>query len=309
MEIPSVEQILSRADLGRCKHYQLLAQGASNFNYLLKFESFNAVLKIAKQEPSKLKTSVEFLHLASKSPYLPELLWYDENHYHSLIERFIEGEHLYHLDVKQAQQLAEALNALHSVSPNPERQTMVGDSNLWEHYYQTRLLTQYEIAREKAPPPLLQKVSRQLDQIERYGANHFNRYLSITKPAQVFVHTDLIPLNILFTSKQCVIIDLELIRQDFLEWDICSVLKAFRFTPESLAAFHATYNRPIDNTILQFVSILQYCNVALWRMCAFYARNEIQGDAKSREFFLSELAQELDWVEQNISLVECIKPS
>ena len=111
------------------------------------------------------------------------------------------------------------------------------------------------------------------------------------------MHGDVIPLNLIFSNGDCKLIDWELARFDFPEWDLASVKKAFRFSGNSREAFFAAYGNHYDENVLWFVSLLHYCNVVLWRICDFYVRKHIQ---TNKEKFLSNLNNEMNWIRENI---------
>lgn len=269
-----------------------LASGANNQITLLEYSDHKAVLKQTRPGGTN--------HLAHESHilrHLPDRIGPAVLHetpdprtgaLDSLTLEHIQGEHKYDLTEPDAALLGRTLRALHATDLPPLRPTL--ESPSWEAFFQDRLMAQFLDAKDAAPASQVREMEQTLEAIRTLGMAMGSK---LGDEGRTLVHTDIIPLNVIFQEDRCRVIDWELARIDFPEWDLCSTLKAFAFSEASRASFFAAYGRSPDPDRLRFVSLLQYANVALWRMCSFFRRGENQS---IRDKFLRELADEIQWI-------------
>ena len=209
-----------------------------------------------------------------------------------LLQEHVGGVHMHTLDVRHARLLGERLRVLHSQPATVFED--VAERLDWRDYLASRIHGQLDLCRSIAPEPLVEAFVGIIDRIAALGGNLSDDLGGRTRS---LIHGDLIPLNVLFTDDKGCLIDWELARLDHSEWDLASVAKAFRFADDAQDAFWEAYGSVRNPDILGFVSLLQYCNVALWRACSYYVRGENRHIATK---FLAELDDELLWLHANM---------
>ncbi|HNY29509.1 MAG TPA: aminoglycoside phosphotransferase family protein [Fibrobacteria bacterium] len=284
-------------DLHRPPSRTHLASGANNDITLMECPDRKVVMKRARPSaPDRLATETRVLSLLAGgiAPALVDGTFLDASEGGSrLFMEHIEGEHRFELDVRSARLLGAALAAIHRTDLASLADFLEKPS--WQDYFQDRLIPQLEEAREVAPSPQIRELQVFLERIRRLGQELDTRSLH---GRSALVHTDIIPLNVIFQADRCRIIDWELARIDAPEWDLCSALKSFVFAPRARDALLDAYGTAPDPDRLRFVSLLHYANVALWRLCSFYRRGENQS---IRAKFLRELDAEMDWIRNTLS--------
>jgi thiamine kinase-like enzyme len=274
-----------------------LASGANNDILLLEFEHRKAVLKQTRPNGTD-RLPVEIAILANLEGEIgPSVLWQnlseDGGEGKCLILEHIAGEHRFELDDLDAARLGKALRSIHDTDLTKLKSSL--ESPSWSTYFQVRLLSQYAKTKDVAPLGQAQEMKRCLDQIHALGSDIQQNLSDLDK---TLVHTDFIPLNVIFQEDRCRMIDWELARIDFPEWDLCSAFKSFSMTPSTKEALLQSYGRSLDPDRMRFVSLLHYSNVALWRLCSFYLRSENQS-IKAK--FLRELEEEIEWIKDALS--------
>lgn len=289
-------QMFREAGFGEPISASWLASGANNEIILVEFQSKKIVLKkTLGKGVNRLGNEREILRML-RGECAPQLIGAKNDEcsgeLESLLMEFIPGTPLFEMDEQAAVAFGSALRQVHSTCITESGGLLEKPS--WEEYYRNRLLTQFEFAKDKAPHSLCQEMGRLLQKIQGLGFRIADKPHEMQR---VLIHSDLIPLNVIQGIQECKIIDWELGRIDFPEWDLCSVEKAFRFTKESKAAFYRAYQKEWDPSRFKLISLMHYSNVALWRMCSFYGRGENQ---KIKEKFLAELDQEIQWIRENI---------
>jgi len=292
----SIMTIANNAGLGNIHNAYPFASGANNELIMLEYQDKKAVLKKTKAGAVQRLHNEKTVLDVTRGTIGPVIYYCDNTHIPNdcsyLIEEYVEGTHLHELSCHNASLLGTQLRIVHDFPVTNLKRELEMPS--WTDYFETRLMTQFTMAKTAAPTSYLNAMDKYLNQILKYGKSIDTKQ----EMHQVsLIHTDLIPLNILFTDNSCKIIDWELARIDFSEWDICSVLKAFTFTDDSMNHFRDSYRREINQKRLDMVSLLHYCNVALWRMCSFYCKGE---NRIIKEQFLNELHTELDWIKTHL---------
>lgn len=281
---------------GPARSGSLLGKGANNRIFLLDYGSSRFVCK--ETRPDGVKLLVHEAGILSRldpgiGPALRSLRTSpDPSASDLLLEEHLEGTHDMVLDEHRAEQFGRVLGRLHAQPV--ERFADVVQRTGWRDYVSSRILPQWEICREHVPLEIASEMPGLIQRIVRLGDTLAERLDSGT-PA--LVHGDLIPLNVVFGSGGCRLIDWELARVDLPEWDIASVLKAFVFPDNSLDGFWSAYGAPCDPEVLRFVSLLQYANVALWRCCSYHVRGE---NSEIAPKFLAELHDEIAWVRTHL---------
>lgn len=208
-----------------------------------------------------------------------------------LLQEHVRGMHMHTLDVRHAHLLGECLRVLHSQPATAFEG--VAERPDWRDYLASRIRGQFDLCRSIAPKPLVEALVGVIDRIAALGEGLSG---DLSGMRRSLIHGDLIPLNALFSDDKCCLIDWELSRLDHPEWDLASVAKAFRFADKARDAFWEAYGNACNPDILRFVSLLQYCNVALWRTCSYYVRGENRLIASK---FLAELDDEMLWLDAN----------
>lgn len=282
--------------LGSLLRSSPLASGANNDIVLLEFERRKAVLKQTRPNGTD-RLQFESAVLANLEGEIgPSVLWQnlpeaigEDN---GLILEHIAGEHRFELDDLDAARLGTALRCIHGTDLAKLKNSL--ESPSWSTYFQDRLLSQYAKAKDVAPSGQAQEMKRCLDRIHALGSDMKQ---NLSDRDKTLVHTDIIPLNAIFQEDRCRIIDWELARLDFPEWDLCSAFKSFSMAPSAKEALLKSYGRSLDQDRLRFVSLLHYSNVALWRLCSFYLRGENQS-IKAK--FLRELEEEIEWIKASL---------
>jgi len=294
----TLQLIADSIGIGYVKNITSIGSGASNNIVLLEYPDRKAVLKKTKPGiASRLKN--ELIVLEHTNGLFGPTVYNNTNMSKSddcdfIVEEYIEGSHLYELNNTSASLLGNILNKIHSISITDLKDKLERPS--WNDYFENRLMSQFNIAKAAAPKYQIDEISDCLQKISIYGKSIDKK---LTAHSVSLIHSDLIPLNIIFNNIGCRIIDWELTRIDFPEWDICSILKAFKFTDDSITQFLNSYKIRIDQQILDFVSLMHYSNVVLWRMCSFYCRGENQS---IKDIFLDELECELNWIKSRIHI-------
>lgn len=274
----------------------LLGEGANNRIFLLDYGTSRFVCKETRPDGVK-RLAHEAGILSRLEPAIGPALRTlrsspDPRTSDHLLEEHVVGTHDHILDATKAELFGRVLGRLHALPV--EHFGDVVPRTQWREYIATRIDTQWALCRESVPQWIQDEMPGLIAQIATLG-NKLASHLEARAPS--LVHGDLIPLNVLSTPDGCRLIDWELARIDSPEWDIASVLKAFEFPDGSIDSFWRSYDLPCDPDILRFVSLLQYCNVALWRCCSYYVRHENHDIAPK---FLSELEQEIEWVRTHL---------
>jgi aminoglycoside phosphotransferase (APT) family kinase protein len=270
-----------------------LGSGANNDLFKVDFGSHSKALKRTRPAGmNRLRTEVVALHAlrGMHAPALAMSLPDGQESVPHLWMEFVPGEHRFDLDGPSATTLGRALRQIH-LQTNGSPFADLASPTL-ETYVHTRLIPQLDVSRLKAPPALHETVAAWVRDMLSMAAL-FDADRESSSAHRCLVHTDVIPLNVIFKDSQAVLVDWELARFDFPEWDLASVEKAFRFGPDARVQFDRAYGLPIDAERLKLVSLLHYANVVLWRLCSFYARQENREHA---DFFLSELRDEMEWI-------------
>lgn len=273
-----------------------LASGANNDIVLLEFEHRKAVLKQTRPNGTD-RLQIEDAVLANLGGEIgPSVLWQNLSEAGGegkcLILEHIAGEHKFELSEPEASRLGTALRCVHDTDLAKLEGNLEGPS--WSTYFQDRLLSQYAQAKGVAPLGQVEEMKRCLDRIHALGSD---MQQNLSDRDKTLVHTDIIPLNVIFQEDRCRIIDWELARLDFPEWDLCSAFKSFLLSASANEALLQSYEGALDPDRLRFVSLLHYSNVALWRLCSFYLRGENQS-IKAK--FLRELEEEIEWVKVSL---------
>lgn len=289
-------QILSQAGFGVPKKVSTLASGANNEIFIVEFETRKlAFKKTLESGVARLGNEAVILSLL-QGRSVPRIFWAGTepqgNNPRALLMEYLEGSHPFALDEQTAFSLGMALKQIHGVDIHEYRNRL--ESPKWDEYYRNRLLSQLSFAKKTAPDALCKAMDLLLQRIKALGEGLGPLW---DEKDKVLIHSDLIPLNVIFSDGICKLIDWELGRMDYPEWDLCSVDKAFRFTIESRKQFYEAYQKEIDLDRYKLISLMHHSNVALWRMCSFYGRGENQ---QIKEKFLGELDQEIQWIQQNI---------
>jgi aminoglycoside phosphotransferase (APT) family kinase protein len=288
--------MISRAQLGTLINSYPLSSGANNELVMLEFDGFNAVLKKTKQTGVR-RLRNEFTVLSNNNkPIGPKVLWshFPENIFDAdyLIIEHVAGQHLYELDGRAAVQLGTVMKEIHEIPVHKFNDCLEKPS--WEDYYNSRLISQFTTASNGGSEKYLNTLRIYLVKIHEFGKSISSE---LTEKDLSLVHSDLIPLNMIFDNKRCNIIDWELARIDYPEWDICSIKKAFIFSENSYNSFETVYNRKISEKRLKLFSLMHYCNVALWRICSFYCKGE---NHEIKKKFLREIEEEIEWIGKHI---------
>jgi len=285
-------EALEKSGLGAMLNSYPLASGANNEIMMLEFNDRKAVLKMTKEKGIKRLKNESVILSAVGDAIGPKVLWKHlsdkDDDQEFLVIEYIAGEHKYKLNNDEAAQLGKALKSLHDT--DVADLAGIVDRPSWEEYFHQRLMSQYLNAKGIAPSAQVDEIKSHLDKIYEFGISIKNK-LSIQDA--VLVHADIIPLNVIYESRRCRIIDWELARLDFPEWDICSVFKTFDFPGNSKTAFTEAYQKKIDEDRYLLISLLHYSNVALWRLHSFYCNGE---NADIKDKFLMELDAEIEWV-------------
>lgn len=112
-----------------------------------------------------------------------------------------QGRHLYLLNASEARQLGRSLRAIHEM-PIDGLQVRL-EAPTWDDYFQNRLLAQLAMSRSHCPSDLHGTLESLLKAIRNFGMKFGNR---LAGHGQCLVHTDLIPLNVLFDEDLCILI-------------------------------------------------------------------------------------------------------
>lgn len=269
-----------------------LASGANNDILLLEFEHRKAVLKQTRPNGTDRLES-EIAILANLEGEIgPSVLWQilseEGREGKCLFLEHVAGEHKFELEEVDAARLGTALRCIHDTDLAKLNSSL--ESPSWSTYFQDRLSSQYTKAKDVAPLGQVQEMKRCLDRIHAMGLDMQQNLSDLEK---TLVHTDIIPLNVIFQEDRCRIIDWELARIDLPEWDLCSAFKSFSLSAPAEEALLRSYGRALDPDRMRFVSLLHYSNVALWRFCSFYLLGENQS-IKTK--FLRELDEEIEWI-------------
>lgn len=277
---------------GELRSVRPLGSGAANESFRIEFSRWTLVYKRALDGHNpRLRQEFELLRH-------PRNIWGPRAWSHfedpdGLLEDLVPGKHLFILKSRQAFSLGRQLHRLHTADASS---IPCLDVPGCKAYLAQRLLPQWEELWPLAPLEVLRRVERALLTFEA-EASHWDACGS--EQSTTLVHTDLIPLNILFQdSDRCSFLDWEWARVDAPEWDLASLLKAFRFEPSALTAFWEGYALPFDPGRLRAVSAMHCCNVVLWRLRCLHVRHEHQDSP----LFRNELEEELDWLDQNLEL-------
>lgn len=281
-----------RMGFGELRSVRPLGTGAANESFRIEFSRWTLVYKRALDGHNpRLRQEFDLLHH-------PRNVWGPRawSHFETpdgLLEDLVPGKHLFVLTTQQAFALGRHLHRLHTADASGLPHL---DAPGCKAYLAHRLLPQWEELWPLAPLEVLRRVERALLTFEA-EAPYWDECSS--ERSHVLVHTDLIPLNILFqNSDRCSFLDWEWARMDVPEWDLASLLKAFRFEPSALAAFWEGYALPFDPGRLRAVSAMHCCNVALWRLRCLHVRHEHQDSP----LFRKELEEELGWLDRNLEL-------
>jgi aminoglycoside phosphotransferase (APT) family kinase protein len=270
-----------------------LGAGASNDCFLLRFENGSAVARSPRTSTNSSLSQEAWLLSwlpAGIAPTPYGLVESEGAEIGGLLEEWLKGKHLFHLDLRSARALGKRLSQLHALPLDglaPDLEVVEWNTHL------ERFRSRWARASLCIPLPLRHRFGSGLEGMEMLGSK-----LAI-QDAMVVVHGDLIPLNLLFSlDGDCRLLDWELARIDHPAWDVASILKAFHFNTGALEAFFHGYGTRIEPATLSFFTGLESLRVALWRMEAFYVRGEFQDVA---EQFLCELDEEIQQVETVLS--------
>lgn len=280
---------LSHCGKGELLGTKPLAMGANNSLLLVDFPHCKAVLKQTKPTGVSRLLNEKYV-LEALSPGLGSRVLGFNSDADSLLLEYEPGEHRFNLDNNSAQLLGKLLRQVHSTST--QDLTIKISTLSWQDYFNTKLLSQLAEATRRAPHGLVCDVE---DILYRVRQKCKESDAILNDGPLVLVHSDIIPLNVVFRSQEVRFIDWELARLDYAEWDICSVRKAFHFVENSYAHFLSAYGLPIHEWRLHLVSLLHYANIVLWRLCSFYVRGEQQDRV---EHFMKDLDDELLWLRQ-----------
>ncbi|GEM_PF-1741152 len=278
---------LSHCGKGEMLGTKPLAMGANNSLLLVDFPHGKAVLKQTKPTGVNRLLNEKYV-LEALAPGLGSRVLGFHAQADSLLLEYEPGEHRFNLDAKSAQLLGQLLREVHLTSTT-ELASKIPTLN-WQSYFNENLLAQLAEASRRAPHGLVCDVEDILYRVRQKCKENESIW---NESSLVLVHSDLIPLNVVFRAQEVRFIDWELARLDFAEWDICSVRKAFHFVEDSYAQFLQGYGLPINTMRLQLVSLLHYANIVLWRLCSFYVRGEQQ---EKVEQFMKDLDDELLWL-------------
>jgi len=289
-------ETLEKSGLGAVLNSYPLASGANNEIMMLEFEDYKAVLKMTKENGVRRLKNESLVLSVVGDAIGPKVLWKhlsnDADDQDFLVVEYIAGEHKYRLSDDEAAQLGTALKTIHGTDVTDL--AGIVESPSWKEYFHQRLMSQYLNVKGIAPSAQVDEIKSHLDKIYEFGSSIENK-LSIRDA--VLVHADIIPLNVIYENGKCRLIDWELARLDFPEWDICSVFKVFDFQGHSKDAFAEAYQKKIDEDRYLLISLLHYSNVALWRLHSFYCNGE---NADIKDKFLMELDAEIEWVKNSL---------
>ncbi len=285
--------LCQRAALGKLQSCRRFAEGAASTVYRLHTDGGDYAVKVAKPgRPSRLKVEHALLEKMG-GKFAPAPRYFDGMHQHHpediLVEVFVEGAHPFQLDQTQAGALGRTLRAIHATETSAFGNFL--EASDWEAYLGVRVKSQWERARADSPPKTHAEVGTM---IAAAFALARKLALRLSERKHCLVHTDVIPLNVIATPEQSmVLIDWEWARKDMPEWDIDSALNSFKMDQAALAAFHEAYALGYDAEILEFVGILSRLNIVCWRLKAYYAEGEYRDKSAS---FLADLNEELNWL-------------
>lgn len=286
----------NQVSMGCIKNIRPLAEGANNLISLLEFENFNAVLKKAKPNVTNKLQNERNVILNVNGKIAPKLLYSHINECNGevdwLILEHVVGKHNYVLNEQDARFLGNTLKCLHEIDVLQMPDKI--ETPTWKDYFNQRLMSQFEIVKYKAPHNQIHLINENLGKIYSFG-NSIDYKLNCVDVK--LIHSDLIPLNVIFESHGCRIIDWELARFDYPEWDICSVFKSFQFGDLAKKSFFESYQLKIDEDRYMLCALMHYTNVALWRLNSFYCKGENQA---IKDKFLMEIDEEIAWVKDAI---------
>ncbi|MCB9495429.1 MAG: aminoglycoside phosphotransferase family protein [Fibrobacteria bacterium] len=280
--------------MGTSRILRALASGANNDLFVVDHRGVEAVLKRTRPGGvARLDLEAAILECLDGDG-APRLLGKEAidsaEECSQIVMEWVQGRHLHRLDRVAAAMLGRTLGGLHSRTRVDLPAQLASPS--WADYLESRLESQWEQAREAAPSAMVEESRGFLRRLGTFAAG-----FGADDEGRCLVHTDLIPLNVVFTAEDCRIVDWELGRIDHPEWDLASLDKAFVFEPGARAAFDAAYGRLPDPDRLRLVGLLHYSNVALWRMCSYWVRGENRENA---DRFLAELDEEIEWIRRNL---------
>jgi len=281
--------------LGFGPHLQSLrlGAGASNDCFLLRFENGSAVAKSPRAGTSSRLSREAWLLSRLPDGIAPTPYGLVESagaEIGGLLEAWLEGKHLFQLDLGHARALGKRLGQLHALSLDglaPDIEVVEWKTHL------ERFRNRWAQASQHVPISLRQRFGTGLDGVEKIGSK------LAMQDTTAIVHGDLIPLNILFgLDGDCTLLDWELARIDHPAWDVASILKAFRFDAGAIETFFHGYGTRFEPATLSFFTGLENLRVALWRMEAFHVRGEFQDVA---ERFLCELDEEIGQAQTHLA--------
>lgn len=287
---------LNKFGLGSVLNAYHLASGANNDIIMLEYSECMAILKKVRSKGNNLlKNESAILKLISGN-IAPRLLWESQSKGDEcgefIIIEYVSGKHKYALDDNEAAQLGKVLKHLHGIDIG--KLSGITEKLSWNEYFHTRLMSQYNNVKNIGPSSQINEMMRNLKKIHEFGIMIES---SLSFQDAKLVHTDITPLNVIYGEYECKMIDWELARIDFPEWDICSIFKSFEFTETSRSAFLEAYQGKYDEKRYLLISLLHYSNVALWRLCSFYCKGE---NRRIRRKFLGELNDEIEWIESTV---------
>lgn len=268
---------------------QYFASGANNVLYRLQNDTSDFVVKIG-VNPSFRKLCVEAAILDIVKEITPNLISYtidEDSGTEVLVVPFIDGRHEY--------------------LPSAEKITTLAQSIAKYHTY-PRMLEQLdeedgaEFINKRILPVNMNDSNRPY--IDRYKSLFVKvgglcEYYGRGQRKKVLVHGDLIPLNIMFTDNNSVIIiDWEGARYDEPESDIATLFKGWKLDAAQQESFLAAYNLPVSKKTLNFRMVLHYVQVIAWRLSI-----QLTGDNTEEQEteIMKEIEEELVFAENLLS--------
>jgi aminoglycoside phosphotransferase (APT) family kinase protein len=266
----------------RCESWR---EGASNAVWRLDVGDLRAVLKVGKlADWRRLELEASVLHAIGgrgtptvfANGHAGDALPWDW----SVLER-VEGIHPDRLTHASAHELGRTLAGLRKV----EFGSLL-PSRAWWRFVEDRIRHPLSKA-GSAPPDLLDRFSRLIEQVERDPA--LGGLLDSLPPG--VVHGDLIPLNLVEKPDGTFsVLDWENPGIGSACWDLAGVRKAFKLDPGAWEALVRALGEPVPEQAIDFADALQQLQVAAWRTETWWGHENRSAGA----YFLEELGQELE---------------
>lgn len=261
------------------------ASGANNVLYRLQNDANDFIVKIG-VNPSYRRLSIEAAILDVVNGITPGLISYtidERSNTEILVIPYIDGRHESLLSIETLTILAQSIAKYHEY---PRMIEQLGEENCSDFFERSIL------------PVNSNDVNRPY--IERYKSLYVKAgglidYFKREHRKKVLVHGDLIPLNLLFTDNNSVVIlDWEGARYDEPESDIATLFKGWKLDVGQQEIFFSAYKLPINKNTLNFRMVLHYLQVIAWRLSIQLTwNNSVEQEAA----IMSEIEEELVYAE------------